>query len=72
MQTSFLFTLLVLLLLFLILSSLAFGLYYLIKDEGEKKRTVKALTIRIVLSLLLFLILLMAFALGFITPHPGP
>jgi len=59
----------VLLLLFLILSSLALSLYYLIKDEGKTKRTVKALTVRIILSLILFLALLMAFALGWITPH---
>lgn len=70
MQNSFWFPLLVLLLLFLILSSLAFGLYYLIQDQGKSKRTVNALTVRIILSIILFLALLIAFAFGFITPHP--
>lgn len=70
MQNSFWFPLLVLLLLFFILSSLGLGLYYLIHDSGKSKRTAKALTIRIVLSFILFIALILAFAFGFITPHP--
>jgi hypothetical protein len=69
MQISW-FTLLVLLLLFFIVSSLAFGLYYLIQDQGRSKRTLKALTIRITLSLILFPALLIAFAFGVMNPHP--
>lgn len=66
----FFFTFIVLVFLLLILSSLGFGLYYLFKDQGKTKRTVRALTFRIALSLILFLALLTAFALGWISPHP--
>lgn len=52
-----------------ILASLGSGLYYLVKDKGQSKRTVKALSIRIGLSLTLFVLLILAFALGFIHPH---
>lgn len=49
--------------------SLGSGLFYLIKDPTGKKRTVKALTWRIILSLALFLMLFLGYALGLITPH---
>ncbi|WP_232220410.1 DUF2909 domain-containing protein [Legionella tunisiensis] len=42
---------------------------FLVRDEGKTKRTVKALTWRIALSLLLFLFLLLAFKMGWIQPH---
>jgi len=45
------------------------GLFYLVKDRGQSKRTVRALTVRIVLSILLFVALFIAFALGWISPH---
>jgi len=53
----------------IILVSLASGLVFLVKDKGESKRAVKALTWRIALSLSLFILLLLAFAFGLITPH---
>lgn len=53
----------------LILSTLASGLYYLVKDQGKSKRTVTALTVRIVLSIVLFAALLLARMFGLITPH---
>jgi hypothetical protein len=56
--------------LILILSSLGSGLYYLVKDQGKTKRTVKALSVRIVLSVILFAALLLAFMFGWIAPHP--
>lgn len=49
--------------------SLGSGLYYLMRDPGDSDRIVKALTWRIGLSLLLFVLLLIAFALGWITPR---
>lgn len=55
--------------IFLILYSLGAGLFYLVKDRGKEKRTVKALTFRIILSFSLFVILFILFALGWITPH---
>ncbi|MDE2089425.1 MAG: twin transmembrane helix small protein [Gammaproteobacteria bacterium] len=55
--------------LLLILFSLGSGLVYLIKDNGHSERTVKALTVRITLSLILFILLMAGFATGLITPH---
>jgi hypothetical protein len=52
-----------------IAGSLASGLFYLVRDTGDTKRTVKALTIRVCLSLSLFLFLLIGFKLGLIHPH---
>jgi hypothetical protein len=49
--------------------SLASGLFFLVRDSGHTKRTVKALTVRIGISLGLFLFLLIAFKLGLIRPH---
>ncbi|KTD32623.1 hypothetical protein Lmor_2052 [Legionella moravica] len=53
----------------IIAGSLASGLFFLIRDTGNSKRTVKALTIRIGISLTLFIFLFVAFKLGLITPH---
>ena len=50
-----------------ILASLASALYFLVKDKGQSTRTVKALTIRVVLSIALFALLLLGFKLGVIT-----
>jgi len=62
----------IVLMLLLILSALGFGLVSLIQDKGRSDRTVKALTWRIALSLALFFLLLIGFALGLIKPHsPG-
>lgn len=61
--------LIVVLVFLTILGSLGSGLYYLIRDKGSSHRTVKALTVRIVLSLGLFLLLFILFAAGVITPH---
>ncbi|MGL5743188.1 MAG: twin transmembrane helix small protein [Legionella sp.] len=53
----------------IIAGSLASGLIFLIRDTGESKRAVKALTIRISISVSLFIFLLIAFKLGLIKPH---
>ncbi|MGC1182283.1 twin transmembrane helix small protein [Legionella sp.] len=49
--------------------SLASGLIFLIRDSGNTKRTVKALTLRVGISLSLFIFLFVAFKLGLIKPH---
>lgn len=60
----------ILILLFVfILFSLGSALYFLVHDKANSDRIVKALTWRIGLSLLLFVILLISFAMGWITPH---
>jgi hypothetical protein len=51
----------------LILASLFSALYFLLKDKGSSERTVKALTIRIVLSIALFVLLMLGFHFGFIS-----
>ncbi|MEM1412505.1 MAG: twin transmembrane helix small protein [Pseudomonadota bacterium] len=47
--------------------------YFLVKDKGEGDRTVRRLTWRISLSLVLFLLLYLFFRLGWIEPSSrGP
>lgn len=53
----------------LIAVSLFSGLIFLIRDSGNSKRMIKALTLRIGMSLLLFIFLLLAFKFGLIQPH---
>lgn len=49
--------------------SLGSALYFLVQDKGDSERIVKALTWRIGLSLVLFVLLMVAYAFGLITPH---
>ena len=55
-----------------ILYSLASSLIFLVRDKGEGDRTVKRLTWRIGLSLVLFLLLWGAYELELIEPTSGP
>jgi len=48
----------VLLALGLIVASLASGLYFMMTDKGKSDRAVRALTIRVALSVTLFLLLM--------------
>lgn len=50
-----------------ILGSLFSALFFLSKDKSGSDRTVKALTIRIGLSILLFILLIIGYYTGFIT-----
>jgi hypothetical protein len=61
--------LLIILVLAAIVASLGSGLFHLVRDEGKSKRMVNALTLRIVLSVLLFVLLFVAWRSGLITPH---
>lgn len=56
----------VVVMLLLIVGSLFSALFYMYKDQGRDKRTVKALTVRIVLSISLFVLVLAAFYFGLI------
>jgi hypothetical protein len=49
--------------------SLGSALYYLVRDPKRSTRVVKALSWRIGLSIALFIFLMIAFWLGWITPH---
>ncbi len=51
----------------LIVLSLGSALYYLVRDRGQSMRTVKALALRVGLSITLFLILMASYYFGFIT-----
>jgi succinate dehydrogenase/fumarate reductase cytochrome b subunit len=61
--------LIIILFLLAILYNLGAGLYYMLADKGKSDRTVNALTRRIGLSVLLFLLLLLGMWTGVITPH---
>ena len=56
-------------LLLLIVVSLFSALVFLYKDGGKSERTARALTVRVSLSLLLFLALMAGFHFGLIPPH---
>jgi hypothetical protein len=59
----------VLVLLVAILVSLGSGLFYLVKDKGSTDRTVRALTWRIGLSMLLFILVALAYRMGWVSGH---
>ena len=51
--------------------SLGLGLYHLARGRPEDSgRLLRALTVRITLSLLLFVLLMLAWHFGLIAPHP--
>ena len=52
-----------------ILISMGSALVFLIKDKGQSNRTLHALTWRIVISVALFVLLFVLWALGLINPH---
>ncbi len=52
--------------LVLILGSLGSALFYLLRDKGTGKRTVKALTLRVVFSIALFVLLMAGYWFGLI------
>ena len=66
---SMLIKIIIVALLLIVLGSLASAAVFLIKDTGDSKRTVKALTWRIGLSVALFVLLLFAGYMGWIQPH---
>jgi TRAP-type C4-dicarboxylate transport system permease large subunit len=59
----------VVLLLITIIYCLGSAVFFMLRDKATSKSMVKALTWRITLSLLLFILLLIGFAMGWITPH---
>ena len=52
-----------------ILVSLGSALVYLIRDQGTTNRTVNALTIRVGISVALFLFILFSYWMGWIEPR---
>ncbi|MEZ5462603.1 twin transmembrane helix small protein [Dokdonella sp.] len=49
--------------------NLGAGLYYMMTDKGGSDKTVKALTRRIALSVLLIILIIIGMATGYIQPH---
>jgi hypothetical protein len=75
LTTTLIFKVIVVLMIICIFASLTGGLVFLVRDQGKSDRTVKSLTLRIALSVALFILLLIGFATGLIQPHglrPGP
>ncbi len=56
--------------LVIILLSLGSAMFYLIRDKGSSDRTVKALTVRVALSVTLFALLMLGYYFGII-PKSG-
>lgn len=52
-----------------ILWNLGAGLYYMMSDKGQTKRTVNALTRRVAVSVALILLVMLAIWMGWIQPH---
>ncbi len=52
-----------------ILFSLGSALFYLMRDKGTTNRTVNALTIRVGISVALFLFILFSYWMGWIAPR---
>ncbi len=59
----------ILVLLAAIVASLFSGLFFLLNDESDKRRTLTALKIRVALSITLLLFLALAFTNGWLQPH---
>ena len=64
-----LFKIIIIGLLLIILFSLGTALFSMLKPEPESNRTVKALTVRISLSIALLVLIMIGYSMGLITPH---
>ncbi|MEF8765342.1 twin transmembrane helix small protein [Stenotrophomonas sp. A3_2] len=62
-------TLLVIAFLIVIVWNLGAGLYYLLVDRGQTKRTVNALTRRIAVSVALIVLVIVSIYMRWIKPH---
>ncbi|MFA7506066.1 MAG: twin transmembrane helix small protein [Burkholderiaceae bacterium] len=52
-----------------IIGSLVSAGVFLVRDKGKTRNVARALTVRIALSVALFLLLMLAYKLGWIQPH---
>ena len=60
---------LVVIVLFAIIGSLGSALYHLSRGKGDSRKMARALTVRVGLSVVLFILLMLAWYTGLITPH---
>ena len=63
---------LIIITLFAIIFSLGNALFHLSRGKGDSKKMARALTIRVGLSVALFILLMLAWYNGLITPHGLP
>lgn len=61
--------LIIIAILILVIASMGSALFFMVKDKGQSRRTVTALSWRIGLSILAFLLLWIAYLAGWIQPH---
>ena len=59
----------VLILFIAIIASLAMALFSMVINRGQGKGTVNALTVRVVLSIIAFVLLILGYTMGWIQPH---
>ncbi|MET0268000.1 MAG: twin transmembrane helix small protein [Duganella sp.] len=52
----------------LIIGSLGSALFFLMRDKGKSNNTVRSLAVRVGLSIALFVLILVAYKLGYIQP----
>lgn len=69
MTAAFLFKLLIFVVLIAIFVSLTGGLFFLAQDQGKSRRTMYSLTVRVALSVSLFVLLLIGYMTGLLQPH---
>lgn len=65
------FKLVIVLMLLAVVVSLFSGLFFLYRDHGQGVRTAQALTLRIVLSIAIFALLMIGFRFGLIPGYAG-
>lgn len=63
------FKIVVIVLLVAIVGSLGSALFHLVNDKGDSKKMVHALSVRIGLSIALFILIMVGWKLGLVTPH---
>ena len=64
-----LFKIIIISLLLIILISLGTALFSMVKNQPDSNRTVKALTVRITLSIALLILIMIGYSMGLIAPH---
>jgi cytochrome bd-type quinol oxidase subunit 2 len=69
MTASLIFKILVFSIIIAIFISLTGGLFFLAKDQGKSRRTMYSLTVRVALSISLFVLLFIGYMMGLIQPH---
>ena len=69
MDISVAFKFLIIFILVIILISLTKGLHFLMKDDDQSIKMAKSLTIRVILSVFLFILIFIGYSMGWITPN---